>query len=57
MIKDNGNGIDEETRKYLFIRYYRGTNTEERIEGSGLGMSIAMQIAQLHQGSISVGQP
>ncbi|GIO21470.1 sensor histidine kinase KdpD [Oceanobacillus sp. J11TS1] len=53
-IIDNGDGMDEETQKHLFTRYYRGTNTEERNEGTGLGMSIALQIAKLHQGSISV---
>ena len=35
-------------------RYYRGTNTDERVEGSGLGMSIAMQIAGVHNGEIIV---
>lgn len=54
MIRDNGNGMDDETQKHLFNRYYRGTNTDERIEGTGLGMSIAMQIAQLHKGEIIV---
>ncbi|MED3572840.1 HAMP domain-containing sensor histidine kinase [Cytobacillus praedii] len=54
MIKDNGIGMDEETRKNLFNRYYRGTNTDERVEGSGLGMSIAMQIAGVHKGEIIV---
>ncbi|USK55935.1 HAMP domain-containing histidine kinase [Cytobacillus solani] len=54
MIKDNGIGMDEETRKHLFNRYYRGTSTDERVEGSGLGMSIAMQIAELHKGDIIV---
>lgn len=53
-ITDNGMGMDEETQKHLFTRYYRGTNTEERNEGTGLGMSIALQIAKLHQGGISV---
>ncbi|WP_040982560.1 sensor histidine kinase [Oceanobacillus jeddahense] len=53
-ITDNGTGMDEETQKHLFTRYYRGTNTEERNEGTGLGMSIALQIAKLHQGTISV---
>lgn len=54
MIQDNGIGMDEETRKHLFNRYYRGTNTDERVEGSGLGMSIARRIAQLHGGDILV---
>ncbi|WP_417898032.1 HAMP domain-containing sensor histidine kinase [Bacillus haimaensis] len=54
VIEDDGIGMDEETRKNLFNRYYRGTHTEARTEGSGLGMSIAMQIAKLHKGSVSV---
>lgn len=54
IITDDGNGMDEETRKNLFNRYYRGTSTEERTEGSGLGMSIAMQIAGLHKGKVNV---
>lgn len=54
MIKDNGVGMNEDTLSHLFDRYYRGTNTEERIEGTGLGMSIALQIAKAHGGSIDV---
>jgi signal transduction histidine kinase len=54
VIEDDGTGMDEETRKNLFNRYYRGTHTDVRTEGSGLGMSIAMQIAKLHKGSVSV---
>lgn len=53
-IQDNGMGMDEETLKHLFSRYYRGTNTDERIEGTGLGMNIAMQIAKLHKGTLFV---
>ena len=54
LIKDNGIGMDEETKQHLFTRYYRGTNTDERIEGTGLGMNIAMRIAQLHRGEVLV---
>ncbi|MEC2075015.1 HAMP domain-containing sensor histidine kinase [Metabacillus fastidiosus] len=53
-VKDDGVGMDEETKENLFERYYRGTNTEERTEGAGLGMSIAKAIVQLHDGEISV---
>ncbi|WP_456276653.1 sensor histidine kinase [Bacillus sp. AK128] len=54
IVEDDGLGMDEETQKHLFTRYYRGTSTDERREGSGLGMSIAMGIAQLHKGTITV---
>ncbi|MGL4796991.1 MAG: sensor histidine kinase, partial [Paraclostridium sp.] len=39
-INDNGKGIYEEDLKYIFERYYRGTNTGEVHKGSGLGMAI-----------------
>ncbi|RIE01652.1 sensor histidine kinase [Cohnella faecalis] len=53
-VSDNGRGMDEETKRNLFERYYRGTNTEESTVGSGLGMSIAKMIAEAHQGRIEV---
>ncbi|MFE5321452.1 sensor histidine kinase [Paenibacillus sp. NPDC056579] len=53
-IIDNGKGMDEETLHHLFNRYYRGTNTDESTEGSGLGMSIAKTIVEAHSGEIQV---
>ncbi|MCM3773349.1 MULTISPECIES: sensor histidine kinase [Priestia] len=53
-IQDDGIGMDEDTQKNLFDRYYRGTNTTEKTEGAGLGMSIAKAICELHKGHIEV---
>ncbi|MDR0270788.1 HAMP domain-containing sensor histidine kinase [Paenibacillus sp.] len=53
-VSDNGRGMDEETRRNLFERYYRGTSTDETTEGAGLGMSIAHAIVIAHQGHIRV---
>ena len=53
-IEDNGRGMDAEEVSKLFQRYYRGTNTDEKAEGTGLGMAIAKQIIELHGGSIYV---
>lgn len=53
-IEDNGNGMEAEEIDRLFERYYRGTNTEEKAEGTGLGMAIAKQIIEIHSGSIQV---
>ncbi|MBC5637742.1 HAMP domain-containing histidine kinase [Ornithinibacillus sp. BX22] len=53
-IKDDGVGMDERTKQHLFDRYYRGTNTDEKTEGTGLGMSIALQIAVAHRGEVQV---
>ncbi|MEZ2661589.1 sensor histidine kinase [Aneurinibacillus aneurinilyticus] len=54
VVEDNGKGMDEETKNKLFERYYRGTNTDDKTEGVGLGMSIAKAIAEVHQGKIKV---
>jgi signal transduction histidine kinase len=53
-IQDFGQGIPEADLENLFDRYYRGTNTGEAHKGSGLGMAIAMQIVEVHGGSIVV---
>ncbi|MGO4370479.1 sensor histidine kinase, partial [Paenibacillus sp. MCAF20] len=53
-VADNGQGMDEETSRKLFDRYYRGTNTDQSSAGSGLGMSIAKMIAEAHHGRIEV---
>ena len=53
-IEDNGRGMDAEEVNKLFQRYYRGTNTDEKAKGTGLGMAIAKQIIELHGGDIFV---
>ncbi len=45
-IEDTGPGIPAERRELLFERFQRGEGVEER--GSGLGLSIVKQIAELH---------
>lgn len=51
-VQDNGCGMKKEELDNLFVRYYRGENSAEKPEGSGLGMAIAKQIIELHGGSI-----
>lgn len=51
-IEDNGKGVSEDELNNIFKRYYRGTNTSKKIEGSGLGMAIAHDIIKSHGGEI-----
>lgn len=53
-ISDNGKGMDEQTVNLLFQRYYRGTNTEQSIVGSGLGMAITKELVQAMGGRIDI---
>lgn len=53
-IIDNGKGIKDSEIKHIFERYYRGTNTGTKRKGSGLGMAIARDIVEAHNGSIKI---
>ncbi|MGE7624599.1 sensor histidine kinase [Viridibacillus sp. NPDC096237] len=53
-IKDHGKGIVKDELEIIFDRYYRGTNTGESHKGSGLGMAIANDIIQAHNGEITI---
>ncbi|SHE68149.1 Signal transduction histidine kinase [Seinonella peptonophila] len=53
-IKDNGIGMNEETKKHLFDKYYRAKTTLRSIKGTGLGMAISKQLILAHNGNIEV---
>ena len=48
-VKDNGSGIPADVLDSIFIPFFT-----TRPHGSGIGLSLAKQIMQLHQGSIQV---
>lgn len=50
-IKDNGIGMDEQTRKKMFDPFF---TTKEVGEGTGLGMSIVYKIIEKHRGRLDV---
>ncbi|WP_420386395.1 sensor histidine kinase [Roseivirga sp.] len=47
-IQDNGKGIPEEIAEQIFVPFY---TTKQ--EGSGIGLSLARQIVQLHGGTLN----
>jgi signal transduction histidine kinase len=49
-VADSGPGIPPEERERVFTRFYRATNTREQAPGTGLGLPIVRQIAELHGG-------
>ena len=50
-VEDDGIGMSEETLNHIFEQFYRG-DTENRYEGSGLGLSLVQRIVQLHGGNV-----
>jgi signal transduction histidine kinase len=52
-IQDHGIGIPEADLDRVFERYYRGSNTSG-IGGSGVGLSLAKTIVDLHKGTLSL---
>ncbi|MGE5088890.1 MAG: ATP-binding protein [Candidatus Levyibacteriota bacterium] len=53
-ITDQGPGIPPEERDKVGQRFYRVLGTGQ--EGSGLGLSIALRIAEMHRGSLHLGE-
>ncbi len=48
-VKDEGNGLEKKDLKNIFNRFYRVDSLKT---GSGLGLSIVKQIAQLHNATV-----
>lgn len=53
IVTDNGPGISEEDKQLIFQPFYRAKSTSQT-QGSGLGLSLASRIIQLHKGSILI---
>ena len=54
-VSDTGQGISEYDLEYVFSRYARLNHEVNRqVEGTGLGLTIAMHLAQMMNGGISV---
>ena len=53
-VSDQGQGIKASDMTHIFDRFYRAdsSRSRRRVEGYGLGLSIARKIAEAHQGSL-----
>jgi two-component system sensor histidine kinase KdpD len=53
-VADRGPGIDETELGRIFERFYRGKEHRCRIQGTGMGLSIARAIVEAHAGTLGV---
>lgn len=53
-VEDHGKGIEEEDKKHIFDRFYRSDKSRNEKNHFGLGLSIAKELIELNQGSITV---
>ena len=52
-VMDDGDGIDEQQRHYIFDKYYRADNGHSA-GGSGLGLFFVKKITEMHDGEVTV---
>jgi OmpR-family two-component system manganese-sensing sensor histidine kinase len=53
-VEDHGRGISEEEKKHVFERFYRGDQSRTGKKHFGLGLSIAKELVELHEGDIFI---
>ena len=52
-VSDNGVGIDEDSLKHIFDRFYQGNNSRRmHIDGTGIGLNLCKMIVAMHHGTI-----
>ena len=54
-VEDNGIGIPEDDKEFVFNRYYRvKDNKTEKNKGTGIGLSLTKELVELHHGQIDL---
>jgi len=51
-INDDGHGIADDEAEHIFERFYRGKDSSNAVVGTGLGLSVARNIAQRNHGDL-----
>jgi two-component system, OmpR family, sensor histidine kinase KdpD len=52
-VRNSGSAIPDHEQRHIFDRFYRGAHARQ-VPGSGMGLAIVRQIAQVHGGDVAV---
>jgi len=53
-VRDQGQGLTEMEQSRVFEKFYRGRYDGSSVQGTGMGLAIAKEIAEAHGGAVSV---
>jgi len=53
-ISDSGKGIDIKEKEKVFERFYQTGNNKTDVTGTGIGLTLSLEYAKLHQGTIQI---
>lgn len=54
-VEDTGPGLSDDELPHVFERFWRG-EAGRRVEGSGVGLAVAVELVRAHGGEISAGR-
>lgn len=52
LVRDQGNGISDDSMPYLFDRFFHAPSGSARTQGTGIGLAIVKSVVTLHGGEI-----